>query len=57
MVNVMAQIREAWTYALLPASFLLGYWLDKWNDSRMDLYKNKSILYQRELKPSEDAGK
>ncbi|XP_040268024.1 NADH dehydrogenase [ubiquinone] 1 beta subcomplex subunit 1 [Bufo gargarizans] len=57
MVNIVAYIREAWTYALLPAGAALGYYLDKWNDSKLMLYKNKSKLFQRELKPNEEAWK
>ncbi|XP_075700439.1 NADH dehydrogenase [ubiquinone] 1 beta subcomplex subunit 1 [Rhinoderma darwinii] len=57
MVNIIGQIREAWTYALVPAAAVVGYYLDRWNDSRMTLYKNKSRLFQRELKPNEDAWK
>ncbi|XP_069806427.1 NADH dehydrogenase [ubiquinone] 1 beta subcomplex subunit 1 [Dendropsophus ebraccatus] len=57
MVNIVTHIREAWTYALLPAGVLIGYYLDRWNVSRMTLYKNKSKLFQRELKPNEEAWK
>ncbi|XP_056402079.1 NADH dehydrogenase [ubiquinone] 1 beta subcomplex subunit 1 [Hyla sarda] len=56
-MNVVAYIRESWTYALLPAGALIGYYLDRWYDSRMTLFKNKSRLFQRELKPNEEAWK
>lgn len=57
MVNIIAHIREAWTYVLLPVGVAVGYYLDRWNNSRMELYKNKSRLFQRELKPDEEAWK
>ncbi|XP_073494368.1 NADH dehydrogenase [ubiquinone] 1 beta subcomplex subunit 1 [Phyllobates terribilis] len=57
MVNIVAFIRESWTYALLPVGVVVGYYLDKWNESKMTLFKNKSRLFQRELKPNEEAWK
>ncbi|XP_063804549.1 NADH dehydrogenase [ubiquinone] 1 beta subcomplex subunit 1 [Pseudophryne corroboree] len=53
MVNVVRYIREMWTYALLPAGFAIGLYFDRWNDSRLTQFRNKSQLFQRELKPGE----
>ncbi|XP_071972673.1 NADH dehydrogenase [ubiquinone] 1 beta subcomplex subunit 1-like [Engystomops pustulosus] len=47
MVNIITHIRERWTYALVPLGAVVGYYLDRWNDSRMSLFKNKSKLFQR----------
>ncbi|XP_077124028.1 NADH dehydrogenase [ubiquinone] 1 beta subcomplex subunit 1 [Ranitomeya variabilis] len=57
MVNIVTFIRETWTYSLLPIGVAIGYYLDKWNESKMTLYKNKSRLFQRELKPNEEVWK
>ncbi|XP_075186873.1 NADH dehydrogenase [ubiquinone] 1 beta subcomplex subunit 1 [Anomaloglossus baeobatrachus] len=57
MVNIVALLRDSWMYAVLPFGVTVGYYLDKWNDSKMTLYKNKSRLFQRELKPNEEAWK
>ncbi|XP_071972664.1 NADH dehydrogenase [ubiquinone] 1 beta subcomplex subunit 1-like [Engystomops pustulosus] len=57
MVNIISHIRERWTYALVPLGAVVGYYLDRWNDSRMSLFKNKSKLFQRELKHNEEAWK
>ncbi|XP_073434246.1 NADH dehydrogenase [ubiquinone] 1 beta subcomplex subunit 1 [Dendrobates tinctorius] len=57
MVNIVAFIRETWIYSLLPIGVVAGYYMDKWNESKLTLYKNKSRLFQRELKPNEEVWK
>ena len=40
--------------AMVPlAMFLGGWYLDKLEDQRMTMFRNKSALYGRELKPDE----
>ncbi|XP_053736341.1 NADH dehydrogenase [ubiquinone] 1 beta subcomplex subunit 1-like [Synchiropus splendidus] len=54
MVNVLAFAREHWAQLFLPAGFLLGWYLDKLQDQKLTTYRNKSLLYGRELKPGEE---
>ncbi|XP_075048878.1 NADH dehydrogenase [ubiquinone] 1 beta subcomplex subunit 1 [Mixophyes fleayi] len=53
MVNIVNYVRELWTYSFLPAGLAIGWYLDRWNDSKLTLYRNKSKLFEREMKPGE----
>ncbi|XP_061467969.1 NADH dehydrogenase [ubiquinone] 1 beta subcomplex subunit 1 [Rhineura floridana] len=54
MVNVMQLVRDHWPMALVPLGFVVGCYLDRWCDEKMTLFRNKSKLFQRELKPGEE---
>ncbi|KAL2082639.1 hypothetical protein ACEWY4_022457 [Coilia grayii] len=54
MVNFAALVREHWMQTLVPIGIVLGIYLDRWNDSRLTQFRNKSALYKRELKPGEE---
>ncbi|XP_039202910.1 NADH dehydrogenase [ubiquinone] 1 beta subcomplex subunit 1 isoform X1 [Crotalus tigris] len=54
-MNVIHLVRDHWPLALCPLGFLVGWYFDKKNDEKMAIFRNKSKLYQRELKPGEDA--
>ncbi|XP_067848030.1 NADH dehydrogenase [ubiquinone] 1 beta subcomplex subunit 1-like [Heptranchias perlo] len=54
MVNLVSIIREQWTNILVPLGFVLGCYFDRRNDEKLTAFRNKSILYKRELKPGEE---
>ncbi|XP_028858723.1 NADH dehydrogenase [ubiquinone] 1 beta subcomplex subunit 1 [Denticeps clupeoides] len=54
MVNLAALVREHWTNVLVPLGFVIGIYLDRWNDQKLTAFRNKSALYSRELKPGEE---
>ncbi|XP_053232571.1 NADH dehydrogenase [ubiquinone] 1 beta subcomplex subunit 1 isoform X1 [Podarcis raffonei] len=54
MVNILHLVREHWALSLVPIGFVLGCYLDRKNDEKMALFRNKSKLFQRELKPGEE---
>ncbi|KAF7251670.1 NADH dehydrogenase [ubiquinone] 1 beta subcomplex subunit 1 [Varanus komodoensis] len=57
MVNIIQLVRDHWPMTLVPLGFVLGIYFDRVNDEKLALFKNKSKLYQRELKPGEEAWK
>ncbi|XP_078090371.1 NADH dehydrogenase [ubiquinone] 1 beta subcomplex subunit 1 [Mustelus asterias] len=54
-MNLVGIVRDHWPNILVPLGFVLGYYLDKRNDSKLTAFRNKSLLYKRELKPGEEA--
>uniref|UniRef100_A0A9J8B139 NADH dehydrogenase [ubiquinone] 1 beta subcomplex subunit 1 n=6 Tax=Cyprininae TaxID=2743694 RepID=A0A9J8B139_CYPCA len=54
MVNFAAAVREHWVNILVPLGFVIGVYLDRWNDQKLTAFRNKSALYSRELKPGEE---
>ncbi|XP_032996817.1 NADH dehydrogenase [ubiquinone] 1 beta subcomplex subunit 1 isoform X1 [Lacerta agilis] len=54
MVNILHLVRDHWAITLVPIGFVLGCYLDRRNDEKMALFRNKSKLFQRELKPGEE---
>ncbi|XP_056150551.1 NADH dehydrogenase [ubiquinone] 1 beta subcomplex subunit 1-like [Lampris incognitus] len=54
MVNFGAIVREYWVNILVPMGFVIGMYLDRRQDEKLTAYRNKSILYRRELKPGEE---
>ncbi|NWW22267.1 NDUB1 dehydrogenase, partial [Falcunculus frontatus] len=54
MVNFAQAVRDHWVHILVPLGFVIGCYLDRWNDEKLSLYRNKSLLYKRELKPGEE---
>ncbi|XP_060685332.1 NADH dehydrogenase [ubiquinone] 1 beta subcomplex subunit 1-like isoform X1 [Hemiscyllium ocellatum] len=51
LINI---VREHWANILVPLGFVLGCYLDRRNDSKLTAFRNKSLLYKRELKPGEE---
>ncbi len=47
MVNFAAAIREHWVNILVPLGFVIGVYLDRWNDQKLTAFRNKSALYSR----------
>ncbi|XP_048188556.1 NADH dehydrogenase [ubiquinone] 1 beta subcomplex subunit 1-like [Perognathus longimembris pacificus] len=54
MVNFLQLVRDHWVHILVLSGFLLGYYLDKKNDEKLTAFRNKSMLYRRELRPNEE---
>uniref|UniRef100_UPI0009B33F89 NADH dehydrogenase [ubiquinone] 1 beta subcomplex subunit 1 isoform X2 n=1 Tax=Monopterus albus TaxID=43700 RepID=UPI0009B33F89 len=54
MVNFVALVREHWVNILVPAGFVIGWYLDRLQDQKLTTFRNKSALYSRELKPGEE---
>ncbi|XP_058024605.1 NADH dehydrogenase [ubiquinone] 1 beta subcomplex subunit 1 [Ahaetulla prasina] len=52
---IIQLVRDLWPLTLCPLGFLVGWYFDKKNDEKLAIFRNKSKLYQRELKPGEDA--
>lgn len=46
-MNFAALVREHWMQSLVPIGIVLGIYLDRWNDSRLTQFRNKSALYKR----------
>ncbi|XP_039597152.1 NADH dehydrogenase [ubiquinone] 1 beta subcomplex subunit 1-like [Polypterus senegalus] len=53
MVNFVNIIREHWVNVLVPLGFVIGVYLDRRNDEKLTAFRNKSLLYSRDLKPGE----
>lgn len=47
MVNFAAMVREHWVNVLVPLGFVIGVYLDRWNDQKLTTFRNKSALYSR----------
>ncbi|XP_008311722.1 NADH dehydrogenase [ubiquinone] 1 beta subcomplex subunit 1 [Cynoglossus semilaevis] len=54
MVNFAALVRDHWVHIFVPMGFVVGYYLDRLQDQKLTAYRNKSVLYARELKPGEE---
>uniref|UniRef100_A0A6P8RT78 NADH dehydrogenase [ubiquinone] 1 beta subcomplex subunit 1 n=1 Tax=Geotrypetes seraphini TaxID=260995 RepID=A0A6P8RT78_GEOSA len=54
MVNIIGVIREHWTNVLVPLGFVIGWYWDKKNDEKLTAFRNKSLLFKRDLKPGEE---
>ncbi|XP_070781650.1 NADH dehydrogenase [ubiquinone] 1 beta subcomplex subunit 1 [Enoplosus armatus] len=54
MVNFLALAREHWVNILVPMGFVIGWYLDKQQDQKLTAFRNKSVLFSRELKPGEE---
>uniref|UniRef100_A0A803TEE5 NADH dehydrogenase [ubiquinone] 1 beta subcomplex subunit 1 n=1 Tax=Anolis carolinensis TaxID=28377 RepID=A0A803TEE5_ANOCA len=54
MVNILQLVRDHWGLTLVPIGFVVGCYFDRRNDEKLSLFRNKSKLYHRELKPGEE---
>ncbi|XP_033991466.1 NADH dehydrogenase [ubiquinone] 1 beta subcomplex subunit 1-like [Trematomus bernacchii] len=54
MVNFLSLAREHWSNILVPMGFVIGWYLDRLQDTKLTSFRNKSLLYSRELKPGEE---
>ncbi|XP_004434267.1 PREDICTED: NADH dehydrogenase [ubiquinone] 1 beta subcomplex subunit 1 [Ceratotherium simum simum] len=54
MMNLIQIVRDHWVHVLVPVGFVLGCYLDRKNDEKLTAFRNKSVLYKRELRTNED---
>ncbi|KAL4630417.1 NADH dehydrogenase ubiquinone 1 beta subcomplex subunit 1 [Arapaima gigas] len=54
MVNIASIVRNHWVNILVPLGFVIGVYLDRRNDEKLTAFRNKSVLYTRELRPGEE---
>ncbi|XP_045417893.1 NADH dehydrogenase [ubiquinone] 1 beta subcomplex subunit 1 isoform X1 [Lemur catta] len=54
MVNFIQIVRDHWVHVLVPMGFVIGCYLDRKNDEKLTAFRNKSMLYRRELRPNEE---
>ncbi|XP_068198327.1 NADH dehydrogenase [ubiquinone] 1 beta subcomplex subunit 1 [Antennarius striatus] len=54
MFNLARLVRDHWVNTLVPIGFVIGCYLDRQQDGYLTAYRNKSLLYGRELKPGEE---
>ncbi|XP_019779750.2 NADH dehydrogenase [ubiquinone] 1 beta subcomplex subunit 1 [Lagenorhynchus albirostris] len=54
MMNLLQIVRDHWVHILVPVGFVVGCYLDRKNDEKLIAFRNKSLLYKRELTPSEE---
>ncbi|XP_078263330.1 NADH dehydrogenase [ubiquinone] 1 beta subcomplex subunit 1 [Rhinoraja longicauda] len=53
-MNLVGFVRDHWCNILVPLGFVLGCYLDRKNDEKLTAFRNKSLLFKRELKPGEE---
>ncbi|XP_036056050.1 NADH dehydrogenase [ubiquinone] 1 beta subcomplex subunit 1-like [Onychomys torridus] len=51
---VFQLVRDYWVHVLVPMGFVFGYYRDKRSDEKLTAFRNKSMLFQRELRPTEE---
>ncbi|KAM9046194.1 NADH dehydrogenase [ubiquinone] 1 beta subcomplex subunit 1-like [Megaptera novaeangliae] len=54
MMNLLQIVRDHWVHILVPVGFVVGCYLDRKNDEKLIAFWNRSLLYKRELRPSEE---
>ncbi|XP_045145114.1 NADH dehydrogenase [ubiquinone] 1 beta subcomplex subunit 1-like [Echinops telfairi] len=54
MVNLIQMVHDHWVDILNPMGFVVGCYLDRKNDEKHITFQNKSSLFKRELRPSEE---
>ncbi|KFV93616.1 NADH dehydrogenase [ubiquinone] 1 beta subcomplex subunit 1, partial [Eurypyga helias] len=47
MVNFAQAVKDHWVHILVPLGFVIGCYLDRWNDEKLSAFRNKSLLYRR----------
>lgn len=54
MANLLQIVRDHWVHILVPVGFVFGCYLDRKNDEKLTAFRNKSMLFKRELRPNEE---
>ncbi|XP_053413574.1 NADH dehydrogenase [ubiquinone] 1 beta subcomplex subunit 1-like [Nycticebus coucang] len=54
MVNLLIIVCDHWVHIPVPVGFVIGCYLDRKNDERLTAFRNKSMLFKRELRPNEE---
>ncbi|XP_045863828.1 NADH dehydrogenase [ubiquinone] 1 beta subcomplex subunit 1 [Meles meles] len=53
-MNIIQIVRDHWVHILVPVGFVFGCYLDRRNDETLTAFRNKSLLFKRELRPNEE---
>ncbi|XP_054423095.1 NADH dehydrogenase [ubiquinone] 1 beta subcomplex subunit 1 [Pteronotus mesoamericanus] len=53
-MNLIQMVRDHWVHILVPMGFVVGCYLDRKNDEKLTTFRNRSLLYKRELRPNEE---
>ncbi|XP_059039416.1 NADH dehydrogenase [ubiquinone] 1 beta subcomplex subunit 1 [Mustela lutreola] len=53
-MNIIQIVRDHWVHILVPVGFVFGCYLDRRNDETLTSFRNKSLLFKRELRPNEE---
>ncbi|CAO2594534.1 NADH dehydrogenase [ubiquinone] 1 beta subcomplex subunit 1 [Lemmus lemmus] len=54
MMTLLQLVREHWVHKLVPVGFVFGCYLDRRDDGKLTAFQNKSMLFQRALRPNEE---
>uniref|UniRef100_A0A2I3GXT1 Uncharacterized protein n=1 Tax=Nomascus leucogenys TaxID=61853 RepID=A0A2I3GXT1_NOMLE len=54
MVNLLQIVRDHRVHVLVPMGFVTGCYSDRKSDEQLTTFQNKSMLFKRELRPSEE---
>ncbi|XP_069494023.1 NADH dehydrogenase [ubiquinone] 1 beta subcomplex subunit 1 isoform X1 [Ambystoma mexicanum] len=54
MVKVLNFVRDHWANVFVPLGFVIGWYWDRKNDEGLTEFRNKSLLFKRELRPNEE---
>ncbi|XP_035579277.1 NADH dehydrogenase [ubiquinone] 1 beta subcomplex subunit 1-like [Zalophus californianus] len=53
-MNIIQIVRDHWVHILVPAHGVCPWMLSRQNDEKLTAFRNKSLLFKRELRPSEE---
>ncbi|KAK7802036.1 hypothetical protein U0070_025709 [Myodes glareolus] len=53
-MTLLQLVREHWVHILVPVGFVFGCYLDRRDDEKLTAFRNKSMLFRRELRPNEE---
>ncbi|XP_055461074.1 NADH dehydrogenase [ubiquinone] 1 beta subcomplex subunit 1-like [Psammomys obesus] len=53
-MNLFQLVRDHWVHILVPSGFIFGCYLDRRDDEKLTAFRNKSMLFQRELRSNEE---
>ncbi|XP_060234648.1 NADH dehydrogenase [ubiquinone] 1 beta subcomplex subunit 1-like [Meriones unguiculatus] len=54
MRNLVQLVHDHWVHVLVANGFVFGCYLDQRDDEKLTAFWNKSMLFQRELRSSEE---
>ncbi|XP_058521318.1 NADH dehydrogenase [ubiquinone] 1 beta subcomplex subunit 1-like [Ochotona princeps] len=54
MASLLHLVCDHWVHLLVPVGFVFGFYLDRRSDEKLTAFRNKSMLFKRELRPNEE---
>uniref|UniRef100_UPI001E1AFA0B NADH dehydrogenase [ubiquinone] 1 beta subcomplex subunit 1-like n=1 Tax=Jaculus jaculus TaxID=51337 RepID=UPI001E1AFA0B len=54
MTNFLQLGHDHWFHTLVPNGYVFGCCLDRKSDEKPTAFRNKSMLFRRELRPNEE---